>query len=157
VTTHDLAPRGDGLHIAVAVARWNELVTRSLLTGAEETLRRYGVAPADIDVVWVPGSFELPQAARWLAETGRYDAIVCLGAVIRGATPHFDFIAGTAINGIAAVAASTGVPVTCGVLTTDTADQALERAGLKAGNKGNEAALAALELAQLRRVIGQAG
>lgn len=144
---------GSGLRIALVVARWNELVTRALLQGAEDALRRAGVDAAAVDVAWVPGAWELPQAARWLAETGRYDALVCLGAVIRGATPHFDFIAGAAMTGAADVARATGVPVTAGILTTDTPEQALERAGLKHGNKGAEAALAAVEMARLRAAI----
>ncbi len=144
---------GEGLRIAIVVARWNELITRALLDGAREALRRHGVREADVDVAWVPGSFEIPAAARWLAESGRYDAIVCLGAVIRGATPHFDYIAGVAMTGIADVARATGVPAAAGVLTTDTAEQALERAGIKGGNKGAEAAVAAIEMATLRRVI----
>jgi len=147
---------GDGLRVAVVVARWNELITRSLLAGAREALRRSGVADDDVDVAWVPGSFEIPQAARWLAESGRYDAIVCLGAVIRGATPHFDFIAGAAFTGIGDVARATGVPITNGVLTTDTGEQALERAGIKGGNKGAEAAAAAVEMAVLKRRIDRA-
>jgi len=144
---------GEGLRIAIVVARWNELITRALLDGAREALRRHGVREADVDVAWVPGSFEIPAAARWLAESGRYDAIVCLGAVIRGATPHFDFIAAVAMNGIAEVTRATGVPATAGVLTTDTAEQALERAGIKGGNKGAEAAVAAIEMATLKREI----
>lgn len=144
---------GEGLRIAIVAARWNELITRALLNGAQDALRRHGVREADVDVAWVPGSFEIPAAARWLAETGRYDAIVCLGAVIRGATPHFDYIAGVAMNGIAEVTAATGVPAAAGVLTTDTAEQALERAGIKGGNKGAEAAAAAIEMATLKRRI----
>jgi 6,7-dimethyl-8-ribityllumazine synthase len=151
VSVYEGASDGGGRRVAVVVARWNTLVTRQLLAGAEETLRRHGVA--EVDVAWVPGSFELPQAARWLAASGRYDAVVGLGCVIRGATPHFDHIARVAIDGLAAVAADTGVPVGCGVLTTDTAEQALERAGLKGGNKGAEAAAAALEMAGLRRAL----
>lgn len=147
---------GDGLRVAIVVARWNELVTRALLGGATDALRRHGVADADVDVAWVPGSFEIPVAARWLAGSGRYDAVVCLGAVIRGATPHFDHIAAAAMQGAAAVARDTGVPVTAGILTTDTADQALERAGIKGGNKGAEAAVAAIEMATLRRRIAAA-
>ena len=148
-------PTGEGLHVAIVVARWNALITRALLDGATDALRRHGVADADVDVAWVPGSFEIPLAARWLAGTGRYDAVVCLGAVIRGATPHFDHIAAAAMQGVAAAARETGVPITAGILTTDTADQALQRAGIKGGNKGAEAAVAAIEMATLGRRIAE--
>lgn len=148
-------PTGEGLHVAIVVARWNALITRALLDGATDALRRHGVADADVDVAWVPGSFEIPLAARWLAGTGRYDAVVCLGAVIRGATPHFDHIAAATMQGVAAAARETGVPITAGILTTDTADQALERAGIKGGNKGAEAAVAAIEMATLGRRIAE--
>lgn len=149
------AVAGEGLRIAIVVARWNELITRALLDGARSALRRAGVREADVDIAWVPGSFEIPTAARWLAASGRYDAIVCLGAVLRGATPHFDFIAAAAMNGVADVARTTGVPVTAGILTTDTQEQALERAGMKGGNKGAEAAAAAVEMAVLRKRLGE--
>jgi len=145
---------GAGLRIAVVVARWNALVTRALLDGALDALRRAGVADDAVAVAWVPGAWEIPLAARWLAESGRYDAVVALGAVIRGGTPHFDHIAGGAMAGIAEVARATGVPVAAGILTTDTPEQAVERAGLKHGNKGAEAAAAAVEMATLRRAIG---
>jgi len=151
--TFEGAADGQGLRVGIVVARWNELVTRALLQGATDALRRSGVADGDVDVAWVPGAWELPQAARWLAQTGRYDALVCLGAVIRGATPHFDFIAGAAMTGAADVAGATGIPVAAGILTTDTPEQAMERAGLKHGNKGAEAALAAVEMARLRAAI----
>ena len=154
---HEGSLHGDGLTIGIVVARWNSLITRELLAGASDTLRRHGVAEGAIDIVWVPGAFEIPLAARWMAETGRYAAIVALGAVIRGGTPHFDHVANAALGGIAAVAQSTGVPVTAGVLTTDSSEQALERAGIKAGNKGAEAAQAAIEMATLARSLrGQA-
>lgn len=151
------APQGAGLRVALVVSRWNGLVTGALLDGARETLRRHGVAEEAIDLAWVPGAFEIPLAARWLAETGRYDALVCLGAVIRGATPHFEHIAAAAMQGVAELARSTGIPVGTGILTTDTAEQALERAGIKGGNKGAEAALAAIEMARLRRSIAAGG
>lgn len=146
-----------GLRVGIVVARWNELVTRALLQGAEDALRRAGVDDAAIDVAWVPGAWEIPQALRWLADTGRYDALVGLGAVIRGATPHFDFIAGAAMSGAADVARATGIPVAAGILTTDTPEQAMERAGLKHGNKGAEAAMAAVEMAGLRAAISGGG
>jgi 6,7-dimethyl-8-ribityllumazine synthase len=142
---------GEGLSIAVVVARFNELVTRALLTGAEDGLTRHGVEPEGVDVAWVPGSFEIPVTARKLAESGRYQAVVCLGAVIRGETPHFDHVANQASSGIARVALDTGVPVIFGIITADTLEQALERAGGKMGNKGYDAAVAAIEMANLMR------
>ena len=127
---------GEGLSIAVVVSRFNELVTRPLLSGAQDGLVRHGVEPEGVDVAWVPGSFEIPLTARKLAESGRYQAVVCLGAVIRGETPHFDQVANQASSGIARVALDTGVPVIFGIITADTLEQALERAGGKMGNKG---------------------
>jgi 6,7-dimethyl-8-ribityllumazine synthase len=146
---------GTGLRIALVVARFNEWITKSLLAGAQDSLVRHGVKPDDIDVAWVPGAFELAPAAKKLAETKRYDAICVLGAVIRGATAHFDFVAGESASGAARVTEQTGVPVIFGVLTTDTIEQAIERAGTKAGNKGAEAACAAIEMARLLEAIGQ--
>jgi 6,7-dimethyl-8-ribityllumazine synthase len=143
--------RGEGLSIAVVVARFNELVTRALLSGAQDGLARHGVDPEAVDVAWVPGSFEIPVTARKLAESGRYQAVICLGAVIRGETPHFDQVANQASSGIARVALDTGVPVIFGVITADTLDQAMERAGGKMGNKGYDAAVAAIEMANLMR------
>lgn len=137
------------LHVAVVVARFNELITERLLEGALATAREHGVADHNLDVVWVPGAFELPMAARALAETGRYDAIACVGAVIRGETPHFDFVAGEAARGIAEVAADYGLPVAFGVITSDTVEQAQARAGGAVGNKGRESMLAAIEMATL--------
>lgn len=148
---------GRGLKLAIVVARWNSLITRELLVGAQDSLRRQGVAEADIDVVWVPGAFEIPVAARWLAESGRYQAIVALGAVIRGGTPHFEHVSAAALGGIAALARETGLPIAAGILTTDSSEQALERAGIKAGNKGAEAAQAAVEMATLGRRLREAG
>jgi len=142
---------GEGLSIAIVVSRFNELVTRALLAGAQDGLARHGVEPEGVDVAWVPGSFEIPLAARKLAESGRYQAVVCLGAVIRGETPHFDHVANQASSGIARVALDTGVPVIFGVLTADTLEQAMERAGGKMGNKGYDAAVAAIEMANLMR------
>jgi len=142
---------GEGLSIAVVVSRFNELVTRPLLSGAQDGLARHGVEPEGVDVAWVPGSFEIPLTARKLAESGRYQAVVCLGAVIRGETPHFDQVANQASSGIARVALDTGVPVIFGIITADTLEQALERAGGKMGNKGYDAAVAAIEMANLMR------
>ena len=142
---------GEGLSIAIVVSRFNELVTRALLSGAQDGLASHGVEPGDVDVAWVPGSFEIPLTARKLAESGRYQAIVCVGAVIRGETPHFDQVANQASSGIARVALDTGVPVIFGIITADTLEQALERAGGKMGNKGYDAAVAAIEMANLMR------
>ncbi|BDG58916.1 6,7-dimethyl-8-ribityllumazine synthase [Caldinitratiruptor microaerophilus] len=144
---------GTGLRIALAVSRFNDFITSSLLAGARDALIRHGVREEDIDVAWVPGAFELPLAVLRLAGSGRYDAVVALGAVIRGATPHFDYVAGEVTRGVGRAALESGVPVTFGVLTTDTVDQAIERAGTKAGNKGAEAALAAIEMANLLRIL----
>jgi 6,7-dimethyl-8-ribityllumazine synthase len=138
-----------GLAFGLVVARFNETVTRRLLEGALGTLHRCGASEDDIDVVWVPGSMELPVAARAMAASGRYAAVLCLGAVIRGETPHFEHVAGQAASGIARAALDTGRPVIFGVLTTDTTAQALERSGIKGGNKGADAALAAVEMARL--------
>ena len=142
---------GQGLRIAIVVSRFNELVTRPLLGGAQDGLARHGVEPEGVDVAWVPGSLEIPLTARKLAESGRYQAVICLGAVIRGETPHFDHVANQASSGIARVALDTGVPVIFGVITADTLEQALERAGGKMGNKGYDAAVAAIEMANLMR------
>ncbi|HYT27321.1 MAG TPA: 6,7-dimethyl-8-ribityllumazine synthase [Actinomycetota bacterium] len=144
---------GTGRRVAIAASRFNRLVTDLLVAGAAEALRRHGVAEADVDVAWAPGSFELPLVAARLAATGRYAGVVALGAVVRGETAHFDHVAGQAASGLAAVARSSGVPVAFGVLTTDTMAQALDRAGGKAGNKGAEAALGVLEMAGLLEAI----
>ena len=140
---------GRGAKVAVVASRFNETVGRRLVDGALDCLTRHGVAEADISLVWVPGAFELPAAALRLASSGEVDAIVCVGAVIRGETAHFDYVAGHAADGIGEVALRTGLPVGFGVLTTENSEQALERAGGKAGNKGFEAALAALEMMNL--------
>ena len=137
----------------MVVARFNELITSKLLEGAESGLARYGVDDDDVTVVRVPGSFEIPVTAKRLAETGRYSAIICLGAVIRGETDHYEHIAGAAAKGIANVSLSTGVPVIFGVLTTETVEQAMNRAGGKQGNSGYSAALAAIEMANLLRAL----
>ncbi|NOX36967.1 MAG: 6,7-dimethyl-8-ribityllumazine synthase [Calditrichaeota bacterium] len=140
---------GKGKRFAIVVGRFNEFITRKLLEGALDCLRRHETADPDILVVWAPGSFEIPLVAKTIAEGGRYDAIICLGAVIRGATPHFDYVAAEVSKGIAQASLQTGVPIAFGVLTTDTVEQAIERAGTKAGNKGWDAALSALEMANL--------
>jgi len=134
---------------AIVVSRFNELISKQLLDGAIDCLRRHGAADEKIHVVWVPGSFEIPAVAQRLAASKRYDAIICLGAVIRGATPHFEYIAAEVTKGIAQVGLATGVPTIYGVLTPDNLEQALERAGTKAGNKGWQAALSAIEMADL--------
>jgi 6,7-dimethyl-8-ribityllumazine synthase len=141
--------------IGIVVARFNEFISGKLLDGARDGLVRHEVAEDDIDVAWVPGSFEIPLVAQRMARSGRYDAVICLGAVIRGATPHFDYVAAEVSKGIANVALTTGVPVIFAVLTTDTIEQAIERAGTKAGNKGFDAALTALEMANLLGQIEQ--
>ncbi|MGH2736555.1 MAG: 6,7-dimethyl-8-ribityllumazine synthase [Actinomycetota bacterium] len=140
---------GKQLRVAIVVSRFNETIGRRLLEGALDCLRRHGVSDEDVSVTWVPGAFEIPSAAARLASSGEVDAMVCLGAVIRGETAHFDYVAGHASTGIGRVALDTGVPVTNGILTTDTSEQAQERAGGKAGNKGFEAAAAAIEMANL--------
>jgi 6,7-dimethyl-8-ribityllumazine synthase len=141
------------VRFAIVLSRFNEVIGKSLLEGAEDVLRRHGVSDDHITVVRVPGAFEIPLAAQELAKSGKYSAIVCLGAVIRGATSHYDYVAGQMAAGIAQVGLSTGVPIGFGVLTTDTIEQAVERAGSKAGNKGADAALAALEMADLLKKI----
>jgi 6,7-dimethyl-8-ribityllumazine synthase len=134
---------------AIVAARFNGLVTEALLAGCFDTLSRHGVAESQIDVAWVPGSFEIPLVSRKLAETGRYAVVICLGCVIRGETGHYDHVAGQAAAGVMQAGLTTGVPVIFGVLTTDTVDQALNRSGLKSGNKGSDAALAAIEVINL--------
>ena len=140
---------GRHLRIAVVGSRFNETITKQLVDGALDCLKRHGVPDEFVTIAWVPGAFELPAAAKRLASSGEVDAVVCIGAVIRGDTAHFDLVAGHAMNGIGRVALETGVPVTAGVLTTETVEQAADRAGGKMGNKGFEAAMAALEMANL--------
>ena len=142
------------LRLAIAVARFNNFITDRLLDGALQTIVRHGGKAETVTVVRVPGAYELPLAVQQLARSGRYDAVVALGAVIRGATPHFDFVSAAAAKGLADVSRETGVPVGFGVLTTDNVEQAIERAGSKAGNKGEEAALTAIEMANLLRTLG---
>jgi 6,7-dimethyl-8-ribityllumazine synthase len=141
------------LRFACVAARFNEFVVEPLLQGAVDTLRRHGALSESIDVVRVPGAFEIPLAVRKLAVSGRYDALIALGAVIRGDTPHFDYVAGECASGLARVALDTGLPVAFGVLTTDTVQQATDRAGGKDGNKGADAALTAIEMANLLRLL----
>jgi 6,7-dimethyl-8-ribityllumazine synthase len=144
---------GAGMRLAIIVARFNSIVTDRLLAGALDALKRYGVGDDDILVVRVPGSLEIPVVARQLATSGSYDAVICLGAVVRGATPHFDYVAAGAANGIAASALEAGRPVIFGVLTCDTMEQALDRAGGKAGNKGFDAAVTAIEMVNVMRAL----
>ncbi len=145
---------GRGKRFAIVVARFNDLVTRRLLEGARDALVRHGVGDDDITAVWVPGAREMTLPCKRLAASGSFDAVVCLGAVVRGETAHFDYVAGDISSGASAVAAETGVPVAFGVLTTDTMEQALDRAGGKAGNKGAEAAVAALEMVNVLDALG---
>ncbi len=147
------ALQGTGLKVAIAVARFNSFITDRLLGGALDGLRRHGVAEEAITVVRVPGSWELPVTVKALAESGRYDAVICLGAVIRGETPHFDYVAGEAAKGIGQVMTATGVPVAFGVLTTNTLEQAIDRAGAKSGNKGFDAAATVIEMASVLKQI----
>ena len=140
-----------GLKFGIVASRFNEFITSKMLDGALDALRRHGGDDKVIEVAWVPGSFEIPLAALKMAQSGKYDAVICIGAVIRGATPHFDYIAAEVTKGIAQVGMSTGVPTIYGVITTDTIEQAIERAGTKAGNKGFQAAETAIEMANLVR------
>jgi len=148
---------GRGLRVALICARFNDLITERLLAGALDSLRRHDVDDDSITVAWVPGAFELPVVAKRLAASGDYDAIVCLGAVIRGATGHYEQVANQCAAGIARASLDTGVPVIFGVLTTDTIEQAIERAGVKAGNKGADAAASAIEMADLLRQLPKGG
>ncbi len=147
--TYEGALQGRGLRVAIVAARFNETVGLRLVEGAADCLRRHGVSEDDVSIAWVPGAFEIPLVAGRLAGSGEFDAVVCVGAVIRGATPHFDYVAGSAAHGIARASQETGVPITFGVLTTEDTEQAAERSGGKLGNKGFEAALAALEMVNL--------
>lgn len=138
-----------GQKFGIIVGRFNEFIGGKLLTGALDGLKRHGVEEDDIEIAWVPGAFEMPLIAKRMASTKKYDAVICLGAVIRGATPHFDYVSNEVTKGIASVSLDTGVPIVFGVLTTDTIEQAIERAGTKAGNKGYEAAVTAIEMSNL--------
>jgi 6,7-dimethyl-8-ribityllumazine synthase len=152
--TYEGALQGKGLKIGVVVARFNEFITGKLLSGAQDALFRHGVAEEDVDVAWVPGSFEIPLAAQKMAMGKKYDAVICLGTVIRGSTPHFEYIASEVAKGVAKVGLDAGIPVLFGVITADTLEQAIERAGTKAGNKGFDAAVGAIEMANLFKNMG---
>jgi len=145
---------GKGLKFGLVVSRFNDFITKKLVEGAQDALLRHGVSQDDIDVAWAPGSFELPLIAQKLAQTKRYDAIICLGAVIRGGTPHFEYIAAEVTKGIAQVGLGSGLPVIYGIVTADTLEQAIERAGTKEGNQGFKAATSAIEMANLVKSIG---
>ena len=144
-----------GRRFAIVVSRFNELIGRKLLEGALDCLNRHEAAENAVDVIWVPGAFEIPLAAKKAAETGMYNGVICLGAVIRGETPHFDFVAAETAKGIALAGMQTGVPVIFGVITTDTVEQAVNRAGTTAGNRGFDAAMAAIEMSNLMGKIGK--
>lgn len=144
---------GEGLRFGIVVGRFNEFITSRLLSGALDALGRHGVKEEDIEVAWVPGAFEIPLVARKMIARQSYDAVICLGAVIRGATPHFDYVAAEVSKGVARVSMETGVPVSFGIITADTLEQAIERAGTKAGNKGWSAAVTAIEMANLLKKL----
>jgi 6,7-dimethyl-8-ribityllumazine synthase len=144
---------GKGLKFGLVLSRFNEFITKKLLEGAQDALLRHGVSEEDIETAWVPGSFEIPLVAKKLAETKRYDAVICLGTVIRGGTPHFEYIAAEVTKGIAKVGLETGLPVIYGIITADTLEQAIERAGTKEGNKGFDAAVSAIEMANIVKSI----
>ena len=144
---------GKGIKFGLVVSRFNDFFSKKLLEGAQDALLRHGVNEEDIEIAWVPGSFEIPLIAKKLAETKKYDAVICLGAVIRGGTPHFDYIAAEVSKGVAKVGLETGLPVIYGVITTDTLEQAIERSGTKEGNAGSKAAMNAMEMANLVKSI----
>ena len=144
---------GEGLKFGLVISRFNEFISKKLLEGAQDALLRHGVKEEDIDIAWTPGSFEIPLVAQKLAQTKKYDAVICLAAVIRGGTPHFQYIATEVTKGIAKVGLEAGLPVIYGVITADTLEQAVERAGTKAGNKGFDAAVSAIEMANLVKSI----
>ena len=143
-----------GKRFGIVNSRFNEFITQKLLDGAVDCLLRHGVKEEEVEIVWVPGSFEIPYAAKKMVEKGKYDCVICLGAVIRGDTPHFDYISAEVTKGIAQTSLTTGVPVIYGLITTDNLEQAIERAGTKAGNKGRDAALSAIEMVNLFAEIG---
>lgn len=145
---------GKGFKFGVVVSRFNEFITNKLLSGAQDALKRHDVADEDIDIAWVPGAFEIPVVAKKMAQSNKYDAVICLGAVVRGSTPHFEYVASEVSKGIAKISLETGLPVTYGVVTADTLEQAIERAGTKAGNRGFDAAVDAIEMANLMKNIG---
>ncbi len=144
---------GKGLKFGVVVSRFNEFITNKLLSGAQDALKRHDVADEDVDIAWVPGAFEIPVVASKMAQSNRYNAVICLGAVVRGSTPHFEYVASEVSKGIARIGLETGLPVTYGVITADTLEQAIERAGTKAGNRGFDAAVDAIEMANLMKNI----
>ncbi len=144
---------GQGLQFGIVVARFNEFINSKLLAGATDALQRHGVDVEDIDIAWVPGAYEIPLIAQKMAASKKYDAVICLGTVIRGSTPHFDYVCAEVSKGVAQIGLHTGIPVMFGVLTTETIEQAIERAGTKAGNKGFDAAVGAIEMANLLRKI----
>jgi 6,7-dimethyl-8-ribityllumazine synthase len=144
---------GTGLRVGIVVGRFNEFITSKLLSGAEDALKRHGVSEENIDIAWVPGAFEIPMIAQKMAKSNNYDAVITLGTVIRGSTPHFDYVCNETAKGVASTALNTGVPVIFGVLTTDSIEQAIERAGTKAGNKGWESAVSAIEMANLYKAL----
>ncbi len=144
---------GEGLKFGIVVARFNDFITNKMLEGAMDTLLRHGVSEEDVEVTLVPGAFEIPLVAQKLATTKHYDAVICLGAVIRGGTPHFEYVAAEVSKGIAQVGLATGMPVIYGIITADTLEQAIERAGTKQGNEGSKAALTAIEMANLLKSI----
>ena len=144
---------GQGLKFGLVAGRFNEFITNKLLSAALDGLKRHGVADEDVEIAWVPGAFEIPFAAKQMIDKNQYDAIICLGAVIRGATPHFDFVASEVSKGIAKIGLDTGVPTIFGVITVDSIEQAIERAGTKAGNKGWDAAVTAIEMANLMKTL----
>jgi len=144
---------GEGLKFALVVSRFNEFITSKLVDGTKDALSRHGVSEEDVDIAWAPGSFEIPLVAKKLAQTGKYNAVICLGAVIRGGTPHFDYIAAEVSKGIASVGLEVGIPITFGVITADTLEQAIERAGTKMGNAGFNAAVNAIEMANLLKTL----
>ena len=145
---------GEGLRFGLVISRFNEFISKKLLEGAQDALLRHGVKEEDIEIAWTPGSFEIPLVASKLAQTKKYDAVICLAAVVRGGTPHFEYIAAEVTKGIAKVGLETGLPVIYGVITANTLEQAIERAGTKMGNKGFDAAMSAIEMANLLRSIG---
>lgn len=144
---------GQGMKVGIVAARFNEFIVSKLISGAEDALLRHGVAADDIALAWVPGAFEIPTIAAQMAKSGKYDAILCLGAVIRGATSHYDYVCSEVSKGVAHIALQEGMPVLFGVLTTDTIEQAIERAGTKAGNKGYDVACAAIEMIDLQKKL----
>lgn len=154
-TTYEGHLVGTELKVGIVVGRFNEFITGKLLSGAEDALKRHGVNQEDVDVAWVPGAFEIPLIAKKMVESNQYDAVITLGTVIRGSTPHFDYVCSEVSKGVSSLSMTSGVPVIFGVLTTDSIEQAVERAGTKAGNKGWEAAVSAIEMGNLCRTLNK--